>query len=212
MKNIKKVEVNTKPRLILVPALALVMLAACGTRGGLEVPPSGSQANPPELPPPPVPDGIPGVTDAAVGTVTPTDSQDAVSGGRILGGIPITRESISDPSHPLAKRIVFFDYNSSRLKPDALDLVRGHAEYLSRFSDVRVRVEGHTDERGSREYNIALGDNRARSVARILQLQGVDAGQFSTLSYGEEVPLDEGQGENSWRRNRRVEVVYEGFN
>ena len=203
---------NIKLRAILVPALAIVTLTACGTRAGLEVPPSGNQANPPELPRPPEPTNIPGESDAAVGTVTPADSEQAVSGGRILGGVPITRDSISDPSHPLAKRIVFFDYNSSRLKPDALDLVRGHAEYLSRFSDVRVRVEGHTDERGSREYNIALGDNRARSVARILQLQGVDTGQFSTLSYGEEVPLDEGQGESSWRRNRRVEVVYEGFN
>jgi len=112
----------------------------------------------------------------------------------------------------LSKRIVFFDYNSSRLTGDSLDLIRGHAEYLSRFSDVRVRVEGHTDERGSREYNIALGDNRARSVAKILQLGGVDAGQFSTLSYGEEVPLEEGSSASAWQRNRRVEVVYEGYN
>lgn len=204
-----------------VPVMALGILSACATGPELEVPEpdsSGLPAGtvPATLPPPPPPDVIPGLQqsaeDAAIGTVTPAQEQDSIQGGPILGGIPINRDSITDARHPLSKRIVFFDYNSSRLTGDSLDLIRGHAEYLSRFSDVRVRVEGHTDERGSREYNIALGDNRARSVARILQLGGVDAGQFSTLSYGEEVPLDEGSNASAWRRNRRVEVVYEAFN
>lgn len=209
---------------VAVPALVLGLLAGCSTSPELDEPPVPEPAGtdlpsgtvPATLPPPPVPDVIPGLQqgaeDAAVGTVTAFDNQDSLQSGPILGGIPITRDSIGDPSHPLSKRIVFFGFNSSRLTPDSLELIRGHAEYLSRFSDVRVRVEGHTDERGSREYNIALGDNRARSVARILELGGVDKGQFSTLSYGEEVPLDEGSSERAWRRNRRVEVVYEGYN
>jgi len=202
--------------------LVFFTLSACSFGPPLEEVPSNRPPNlpagtvPAELPPPPVPEVIPGLQQGAenqaIGTVQAVEGQDPIESGRILGGVPITRDSISDPRHPLSKRIVFFDYNSSRLSPDSLDLVRGHAEYLSRFSDVRVRVEGHTDERGSREYNIALGDNRARSVARILQLQGVDDGQFSTLSYGEEVPLEEGSSERAWRRNRRVEVVYEGYN
>lgn len=181
-------------------------------------PDSGVPAGPvpAELPPAPVPEVIPGfeqsAEDAAIGTVTAFQGQGDLQSGPILGGIPITRDSISDPQHPLSQRIVFFSYNSSQLTPEGLDLIRGHAEYLSRFNDVRVRVEGHTDERGSREYNIALGDNRARSVASILQLGGADPGQFSTLSYGEEVPVDEGSSESAWRRNRRVEVVYEAFN
>ena len=203
-------------------AIILGLLSACSTSPELDdVPEPTSTALPAgtvpaELPPPPVPEVIPGLQQnaesAAIGTVTAVESQESIEGGPILGGIAITRDSINDARHPLSKRIVFFDYNSSRLSADSLDLIRGHAEYLSRFTDVRVRVEGHTDERGSREYNIALGDNRARSVAKILQLGGVDAGQFSTLSYGEEVPLDEGSSASAWRRNRRVEVVYESFN
>ncbi len=204
----------------IVPAMALGLLSACATNPELDDVPEPAQVPagtvPATLPPPPVPEVIPGLQqgaeDAAIGTVTAAEGQDSIEGSPILGGIPINRDSITDARHPLSKRIVFFDYNSSRLSPDSLDLIRGHAEYLSRFSDVRVRVEGHTDERGSREYNIALGDNRARSVAKILQLGGVDAGQFSTLSYGEEVPLDEGSSASAWRRNRRVEVVYEGYN
>lgn len=206
----------------LLPVLALATLSACSFGPDLDEPPAtlgtGAPATnfPQDLPPPPVPAVIPGLQEsaesAAIGTVSPTETQEPIQSGRILGGVPITRGSITDASHPLSKRIVFFDYNSSQLTPDSLDLIRGHAEYLSRFNDVQVRVEGHTDERGSREYNIALGDNRARSVARILRLQGVKTSQYSTLSYGEEVPLDEGQGERAWRRNRRVEVVYEGYN
>ena len=200
--------------LAVLPVVAV--MTACSVGPTLDEPVPSGQPAIPDLPPPPVPDVIPGLSDnaeqAAIGTVTPSQSDEPLQSGRILGGVPITRDSIQDPSHPLSKRIVFFDYNSSRLSPESLDLIRGHGEYLSRFGDVRVRVEGHTDERGSREYNIALGDNRARSVARILQLQGVDNGQFSTLSYGEEVPLIENQNEAAWRQNRRVEVVYEGFN
>jgi len=201
-----------------LPMIVLAFVSACATGPELEEVPSGNTAGfpagtvPAELPPAPVPDVIPGLQEGAESSalVTPSTTQQSVQPGLILGGIEINRESIRDPSHPLSKRIVFFDYNSAQLSAESLDLIRGHGEYLSRFGDVRVRVEGHTDERGSREYNIALGDNRARSVARILQLQGVDVGQFSTLSYGEEVPLDERQSERAWRRNRRVEVVYEG--
>ena len=205
---------------LMVPVVTLGLLSGCSTSQELEEVSEPTQVPtgtvPATLPPPPVPEVIPGLQQsaeaAAVGTVTAAASQDSIESGPILGGIPITRDSIGDARHPLSKRIVFFDYNSSRLTGDSLDLIRGHAEYLSRFSDVRVRVEGHTDERGSREYNIALGDNRARSVAKILQLGGVDAGQFSTLSYGEEVPLEEGSSASAWQRNRRVEVVYEGYN
>lgn len=217
----RKMQVGTalKPLFTAMPLVALVTLSACARSPDItdSVPPSLPAGTvPAELPRAPVPDVIPGLQEGAendaIGIVTPSEGQQPLQSGRILGGIEINRNSIQDPSHPLSRRIVFFDYNSSQLSEESVDLLRGHGEYLSRFNDVRVRVEGHTDERGSREYNIALGDNRAQSVARILQLQGVDAGQFSTLSYGEEVPLDESQSERAWRRNRRVEVVYEGNN
>jgi peptidoglycan-associated lipoprotein len=192
-------------KLLLTVALAGT-LAACATNPGVDVP----SGQPTQLPPPPAPTELPG-QNAAVGTVQPVPQNSSIDGG-LVSGAPITRNSINDPSHPLARRIIFFDYNSSAIGEESITLLEQHAQYLAQFRDVRVRLEGHTDERGSREYNIALGDNRSRSVARVLQLQGVDAGQFSTLSYGEEVPLDEGQGESAWRRNRRVELVYEGLN
>ncbi len=202
---------NTRSiRLLLTVALSVSTLISCATGRDIGEVPSGIPEQT-ELPRPPVPDLIPGINEAAVGTVRPTQQEEQIESGP-ASGIAIGRGSINDPSHPLAKRIIFFDYNSSELAAQSIDLIKLHAEYLSGFRDVRVRLEGHTDERGSREYNIALGDNRSRSVARILRLQGVDAGQFSTLSYGEEVPLDEGQGESSYRRNRRVELVYEGLN
>lgn len=192
----------------LLMILSLAMLASCATGGGTNDVPSSMSELPRELPPPPPPTQIPG--EAAVGTVTPAPSGDSISGG-LVAGAPISRGSITDPSHPLARRIIFFGYNSAEIGRDSIALLEQHAQYLTQFRDVRVRLEGHTDERGSREYNIALGDNRSRGVARILQLQGVDAGQFSTLSYGEEVPLDEGSSESAYRRNRRVELVYEGL-
>ncbi len=193
------------PKVLLAIAMAGT-LAACATNPGVDVPSS----QPRELPPPPAPTDLPG-QDAAVGTVQPVPQSSSIDSG-LVSGAPITRNSINDPSHPLARRIIFFDYNSSAIGEESISLLEQHAQYLAQFRDVRVRLEGHTDERGSREYNIALGDNRSKGVARVLQLQGVDAGQFSTLSYGEEVPLDEGQGESAWRRNRRVELVYEGLN
>ncbi len=196
-------------RALLLAVIAVSTLASCASRGGLDgsVPPSSI---PRDLPQVPTPSEIPG-QDAAVGTVTAAPNTDSISGG-FFSGDPITRGSISDPSHSLARRIIFFGYNSAEIDQDSIALLEQHAQYLAQFRDVRVRLEGHTDERGSREYNIALGDNRSRGVARVLQLQGVDAGQFSTLSYGEEVPLDEGRGESAYRRNRRVELVYEGLN
>ncbi len=184
----------------------VLVLASCASAPEVQVPP---RSTPTTLPDVPKTTTAPAET-AAVGTVSPAQTNDALAGGPVDAG-PITRESIRDPQHPLARRIVFFEYNSAQLDEKSIELLALHAQYLSNFRDVRVRLEGHTDERGSREYNIALGDNRSRAVARILNLQGVDAGQFSTLSYGEEVPLDEGNSENSYRRNRRVELVYEGL-
>ena len=73
----------------------------------------------------------------------------------------------------------------------------------------RVRLEGHTDERGTREFNIALGEDRAKGIARMLQLQGVSSAQMRSVSYGEELPVDEAHNETAWSKNRRVNIIYE---
>jgi peptidoglycan-associated lipoprotein len=108
----------------------------------------------------------------------------------------------------LAKRTVYFDFDSSEIKGEGTDIVAAHAKYLAANPGTRVRLEGHTDERGSREYNIGLGERRAQAVRRALLLQGAADAQISTVSYGEERPAVPGHDEAAWAKNRRVEIVY----
>ena len=108
----------------------------------------------------------------------------------------------------LAKRTVYFDFDSSEIKGEGTDIVAAHAKYLAANPGTRVRLEGHTDERGSREYNIGLGERRAQAVRRALLLQGAADTQISTVSYGEERPAVPGHEEAAWAKNRRVEIVY----
>jgi peptidoglycan-associated lipoprotein len=107
----------------------------------------------------------------------------------------------------IAQHIVYFDFDSSELKAEAQPVLNNWAKYLSQNGSARVRLEGNTDERGTREYNVALGERRARSVQQALQLRGVSAGQLSVVSYGEERPAAMGHDESSWTQNRRVEIV-----
>jgi peptidoglycan-associated lipoprotein len=108
----------------------------------------------------------------------------------------------------LAKRVIYFDFDNSEIKGEGTDIVAAHAKYLASNPAARVRLEGNTDERGSREYNIGLGERRAQAVRRALLLQGAADGQLSTVSYGEERPASAGHDEPSWAKNRRVEIVY----
>jgi len=110
----------------------------------------------------------------------------------------------------LAKRVVYFDFDSSEIKGEGTEVVAAHAKYLAGNASTRVRLEGHTDERGSREYNIGLGERRAQAVRRALLLQGAADAQISTVSYGEERPAVPGHDEAAWAKNRRVEIVYLG--
>lgn len=108
----------------------------------------------------------------------------------------------------LAKRVIYFDFDSSEIKGEGTDVVAAHAKYLAGRSAVRVRLEGNTDDRGSREYNIGLGERRAQAVRRALLLQGATEAQISTVSYGAERPAVAGNDESAWSKNRRVEIVY----
>jgi peptidoglycan-associated lipoprotein len=107
------------------------------------------------------------------------------------------------------ERVIYFDYDQSELRTEFLDIVAKHGRFLAQNPAGRVRLEGHTDERGTREYNIALGEARAKTIARMLQLQGVDEAQSRTVSYGEELPVDEAHNNDAWAKNRRVNVIYE---
>jgi peptidoglycan-associated lipoprotein len=108
----------------------------------------------------------------------------------------------------LAKRVIYFDFDSSEIRGEGTDIVAAHAKFLAARGGQKVRLEGHTDERGSREYNIGLGERRAQAVRRALLLQGATESQLSTVSYGEERPSAAGSDEAAWAKNRRVEIVY----
>jgi peptidoglycan-associated lipoprotein len=108
----------------------------------------------------------------------------------------------------LSKRIIYFEFDRAELKPEDETLIAAHARYLASHPGTRVRLEGHTDERGTREYNIGLGERRAQTVRRALLLQGVAETQVATVSYGEERPAAAGSDEVAWAQNRRVEIVY----
>ena len=104
--------------------------------------------------------------------------------------------------------VIYFDFDNAEIRPEFREIVAAHAASLAKSPNVKVRLEGHADERGSREYNIGLGERRSQSVRRALMLQGVGDGQIVTVSYGEERPAESGSDEAAWAKNRRVELVY----
>jgi peptidoglycan-associated lipoprotein len=104
--------------------------------------------------------------------------------------------------------IIYFDYDKAEIKSEYVSVLAAHAKFLNANVNRKVRLEGHTDERGSREYNIGLGERRSQAVRRALLLQGVAEGQIATVSYGEERPAASGSDEEAYAKNRRVEMGY----
>jgi peptidoglycan-associated lipoprotein len=137
--------------------------------------------------------GQPGGTGGAQSSVAPvvTDSPGGNQGG------PVN-----------VARIVFFDYDSYVIKPEFQSLLEAHARFLKANNGRRVAIEGHTDERGGREYNLALGQRRSEAVRRALVLLGVGDNQLEAVSFGKEKPANPGSDESAWAQNRRAELVY----
>ncbi len=115
----------------------------------------------------------------------------------------------SDPNNPLSQSTIYFMFDSSQIQQDFIPVVAAHAQYLLSHPNQKVMLEGHADERGSREYNIALGEQRAKSVYRLMKVQGVSDAQLEIVSYGEEKPAAQGMDEASWQLNRRTEIAYQ---
>lgn len=127
-----------------------------------------------------------------------------------VGPGAIASDPLKDPGSILSKRSVYFDYDSNLVKDEFRPLVAAHAKYLSQNRNTRVRIEGNTDERGSREYNLALGQRRADAVKQMMQVLGATAGQIETVSFGEEKPRAQGSEEKAWAENRRADIRYPG--
>lgn len=131
------------------------------------------------------------------------DGGSAMSGQSSHGG-----DSLSDPNSPLSVRTIYFEYDSTVISSEGQSALNAHAEYLSLNSDKRMIIEGHTDERGTREYNLSLGERRGRTVADFLSVSGVAGEQIEVRSYGEENPVALDHNESTWQLNRRVELIY----
>lgn len=188
----------TKTVLAMLPAL---MLLGCGTSGEVEdATDSGVSSS-----------SSAGSDSSA--TTSGVDTSGAASGEDMAkpaepAEAGFTGNPLDDPNSLLAKRVIYFDFDKSDIKGDFRDVIQAHAEYLANNSDVSVTLEGHADERGTREYNIALGERRANAVKSMLTLQGAAASQIRVVSYGEERPAALGHDEDAWALNRRAEFIY----
>jgi peptidoglycan-associated lipoprotein len=117
---------------------------------------------------------------------------------------------LTDPKNILSQRIVYFDYDQDTVKSEFQALVQAHAKFLNDNRNRKIRLEGHADERGSREYNMALGQRRADALRKAMNLLGVSSDRIETISFGEDKPKAQGNDEAAWAQNRRVEIRYGG--
>lgn len=188
---------------LLVVSMILLALNGCSSKGGAESENAGAGAGA----------GGPGAKQPG-GPRIGKYGQGGEGGTYGAGGRYGTRGAsggeLDDPSSPLAKRVIYFMYDSYEVLPEYQPVVAAHANYLAAHPEQNVVLEGHADERGSPEYNIALGEQRAKAVQRVMQLQGVGDGQIQVVSFGEEKPAVAGHDESSWQQNRRVEISYPG--
>jgi peptidoglycan-associated lipoprotein len=123
-------------------------------------------------------------------------------------GIPLLDPK--NPASPLAQRRILFDYDSAAIRDEYRSLLEAHAQYMKKEKTAKAILQGHADERGSREYNLALGQRRSESVYKALNLLGVPDTQIEAVSLGEEKPVAEGHDEEAWKQNRRAEILYQG--
>jgi peptidoglycan-associated lipoprotein len=149
------------------------------------------------------------ITPGAVGCKKKGPTAVESTGGRVTGdeGMSAREAAIREAQSQLMT--VYFDYDSYTLRPDAQATLRTNAGVIEKYPDVRVQIQGHCDERGSEEYNLALGDRRARAIMDYLVNLGIAPDRLSTITFGEERPVDPGHDEVAWSKNRRGEFVAE---
>ena len=145
-------------------------------------------------------------------TTQPTAAEDksATQAAPAAAADPNLNPILRDPNNILSKRSVYYDYDSFVVKNEYRPLVQAHAQYLRDNAGARVLLQGNADERGSREYNLALGQKRADSVKNAMTLSGAKDSQIEAVSLGEEKPRATGHDEASWAENRRTDIRYQG--
>ena len=173
-------------KVVLSIAIA-TLVAACGSQEVKKDVPVADRTTPPSQPAQPT-----------TGQTTPTTQP------------TITANPLTDPKNILSQRSVYFDFDSNVVKDEYRGLIQAHAKYMVDKKDAKARVEGNCDERGSREYNLALGQRRAEAVKKVMTVLGVQDGRIETVSFGEEKPQDPGHDEAAWTKNRRGDIKYAG--
>lgn len=184
-------------RRLVVPALAVVLvLAACKK----------------DPPPPPAPTGPTAeeLAEQARRDSIAAAERAAREAAEAAAREAAAREARLREARATLEQVVYFDYDESTLRSDSESTLRAKAEILRSSPSVRIRIEGHADERGTNEYNLALGNARAESVRQFFTSFGLDASRFEIVSYGEERPAAQGNSESAWSQNRRAEFVVTG--
>ena len=148
------------------------------------------------------------VEDSSVNLQADATSSGLSSDGSGSAQVLVTSDNSLDLDDPLGTRVIYFEFDSNALTPEAQRIVEAHAEYLAGNPGMAVVLEGHADERGTREYNLALGERRANAVADLFQAMGVMSDAVRSISYGEERPVAMEHDESAWSLNRRVEILY----
>jgi len=152
------------------------------------------------------------VTDRSAGTTPPSTSTTPSTSSTTTPNrdTNVSGDPLRDPNNILSKRSVYFDFDSNAVKDEYRNLIQAHARYMNDKRDSHIRIEGNTDERGSREYNLALGQRRAEAVKKVMTVLGVNDNRIETVSYGEEKPKSQGHDEQAWAENRRADIRYQG--
>ena len=151
-----------------------------------------------------------GTTTAGVGAGTGVAGNNLQGNANNSGANSAGNSALRDPRSPLSRREIFYDLDSFTVKDEYKPLLEAHAAYLKNNRNARIKVEGNTDERGSREYNLALGQKRSESVKRVLMLLGVSEAQIDTVSFGEEKPRNTAANDAAYSENRRCDLAYAG--
>ena len=189
---------STCPKLI-VAALAVASLWGCASPSTKDEGKAGVEDRTPNA-----------VTAPAATPITSPQQPSTVTVQPLGSGTAGGANPLKDPNNILSKRSIFYDYDSDTIKDEFKPVLAAHAKYLSGNRQAKVLLQGNTDERGSREYNIALGQRRAEAAKRILVLQGAQESQVEAVSLGEEKPRCEAQNEECWAQNRRSDILYGG--
>ena len=146
--------------------------------------------------------------EAPVEDKSGTAAQQAPAAASSVATIQAGNIPAMDPGPTGVGKVIYFDYDSFVIKAESQTLIEAHARYLRADKNRRIAIEGHADERGGREYNLALGQKRAESVRKALGLLGVSDNQLEAVSFGKEKPSDPGHDEAAWAKNRRAEIAY----